>query len=202
MSKFADIAKGRKARKTVPFPGIIAPAEDAPEVVLDLVVLSGSELADVLANARAFAKGKGVDAPKPAEPEYDLGLMVYTLLVACKDHSSPAEAPTPFFASAAEILDNLDRERIAYLCTLQEIWQQELSPVGTKDLTEEKIWELVVQASEEEDPLRFFEQLPPATLGRCLHFTARRLLNVLRLKSASSSLLEASGASESRSEAS
>lgn len=196
MSKFADIAKGRRARRMVPFPGTIAPAEGAPEQVLDLIVLSGTEEAEVLERARSFARNKGVDAPKAGDPEYDLGLMVHTLLVACKDHDSPPEAPAPFFASASEILDNLDRERISYLYTLQQVWQDELSPNGAKGLDEEKIWQLIIEAAEEEDTHRFFERLPPATLGRLLHFTARRLLSALRSKSDSSSISEPTSSSD------
>lgn len=194
MSKLSDIVKGRKARKTVPFPGTIAPAEGAPEVVLDLVVLAGDEEADVFERARAYAKSKGVDAPKSGDPEYDLGIMVHTLLRACLDHDSPVEAPAPFFASAEQILEHLDRERIIYLHTLQQVWQSEISPSGAKALTEDRIWEFIVEAAEQEDPLRFFEKLPPASLGRLLHFTARRLLTALRSKSLSSSSSGPTGA--------
>lgn len=196
MSKLSDIVKGRKARKVVPFPGVIAPAEgQQAEIVLDLVVLAGDEEAEVLERARAYAKSKGVDAPKAGEPEYDLGLMVHTLFRACLDHDSTPEAPTPFFASADEILKYLDRERIVFLYTLQQVWQDEISPSGSKHLTEDRIWEFVVAAAEEEDPTRFFEKLPPASLGRLLHFTARRLLSALRSKSGSFSSSGLTGAS-------
>lgn len=203
MSKLSDIIKGRKARRKVPFPGIIDSTPGAPEVVLDLQVLDGEQEAEALARARAFAVGKGVSAPKSGEPEYDLGLMVHTLLLAAIDHDSPDEAPAPFFASSEEILRHLDRERIAYLYTLQQLWQEDLSPTSSKNFSEDRIFEIAIEAADEEDPLRFFEKLPPATLARCLVFTARRLRDVLRLKSLSSSSFETAGSSEpKRSEAS
>lgn len=168
----------------MPFPGIIDPQDGAEtgELVLDLIVLSGGEEAEALARARAFAKGKGVDAPKPGDPEFDLGLMVHTLLLACLDHSSPAGAPAPFFVSPDEILQHLDRERIAHLYAMQQAWQEELSPT-TKALNEEQILQLVIEAADAEDPLRFFEKLPPGTLARCFLFTARQLRTLLRLRS-------------------
>lgn len=197
MAKLADIIKGRRARRTVPFPGIIdTEGTDQAELVLDVMVLDGENQALALQRAREFAKGKGVDAPKPGDPEYDLGHMVHTLLLACVDHTSPADAPAPFFSSVEQILKHLDRERIAFLHAQWEAFQDSLSPLS-KALNEPAIWQMVVEAAAEEDPLRFFEKLPPATLARLLHFTAKQLVTVLQHKSGSSSLSALTGASAS-----
>jgi hypothetical protein len=201
VSRLSDIKKGKKARKTVPFPGILAQEDGQDGFVLDLVVLTGNQEADALSRARAYAKGKGVDAPKDGEPEYDLGLMVHTLLLACVDHSSPEDAPAPFFISADEILENLDRERIAYLYTLQQLWQDSLSPAPSKHVTEEQVWGIVIEAADAEDPLRFFEKLPPVTVARCLLFTAKLLRNALLPKLQPSSSSDTGGESATKTEA-
>lgn len=186
LASFQDILRGKKARRTVPFPGVIGTelpdGAAAPTIVLDLVVLDGIQEAQALAGARAFAKSKGVDAPKEGEPEYDLGLMVHTLLASCLDHDSPTGAPAPFFASAEQILQHLDRERISYLYTLQQVWQDELSPVR-KTLDEGEVLGFVLRAAEAEDPGRFFEELQPAMLARLLHSTAKQLVTLLRIRS-------------------
>jgi hypothetical protein len=186
LADLTDILKGKKARRTIPFPGVVRTelpqGETAPTVVLDVVVLDGHQEAAALAGARAFAKGKGVDAPKEGEPEYELGLMVHTLLLACLDHESPPGAPAPFFASADQILQHLDRERISYLYTLQQVWQDELSP-ARKSLDEGEVLGFVLRAADAEDPLRFFEELQPAMLARLLHSTAKQLVTLLRIRS-------------------
>ncbi len=160
---------------------------EGPQIEVDLRVLEADLEEKVLVDARSDAIGRGVAEPKFGEPIYDLRLMLHTLLASCVDRDSPPTAPAPFFASVDEILGALDRERIAYLYTLQQVWQQDLSPTKHGTLTEEKILEIALNAADEDDPLRFFEKLPPETLARCFHFTARRLRNLLMLRSPSGS---------------
>lgn len=124
--KFSQIIRGTRARKTVTIEGIDTP-EGAP-IPIDVRPLNGLEQAETLAKARAFAESRGVKEPRDGEPIYDLGKQVYTLLLACLDHESPGDAPRPFFASADEILEGLDRDRRSYLYELQEMWEDECAP--------------------------------------------------------------------------
>ena len=187
MTRFDDILKGKRARRTVPFPEpLYAPSrpDGAPpeaQVVVDLVVLSAEEESRALADAVKFAKGLGIEDPKPDTPLYDLGLMIHTILIGCVDHDSPMDAPAPFFKSAEQVRQGLDRERIAYLYTLQQVWQEDVSPTR-KRFDDNRLLELVIDAADEEDPLRFFEKLPPATLARCFRSLAKQHLTLLRAR--------------------
>lgn len=207
MARFADILKGKRARRTVPFPQAPslpggAPPEAQEDLVVDLVVLSAEEEAKALGEAIRFAKKNGDDDPKPNTPLYDLGLMIATLLVSCLDSESPEEKPVPFFANSDEIMANLDRERIAYLYALQQVWQDELSP-ARKRMSEDEMLTFVLEAAGTEDPLSFFEKLPPGTLARCLVFSGRLLLTLRQHRlpaSSSSTPTGTSGSSDTESE--
>jgi len=183
MAKFKDLQKGKKARRTVPFPVPIG--YEGPEIEVDLRILEGDAEELILRNARADAIARGVAEPKVGEPIYDLRLMIHTLLASCVDRDSPTDAPAPFFVSVEEILGALDRERIAHLYTLQQVWQEDLSPTGRQELTEERVIGIALEAADAEDPQRFFEKLQPAMLARCFHITARLLRNLLLSRSPS-----------------
>jgi hypothetical protein len=147
----------------------------APPTLVDLIVLTGEEEAHVLEKARAFAVGKGVPEPKQGEPLFDLGVMVYTLLLAVIDNDSPAGAERPFFDSAEQILQHLDRERVAYLHALQELWQDECAPLR-KDLSEQEMLDWVLQLAESEDPQVPFGKLRPGSLWIYMRSLARLLV--------------------------
>jgi hypothetical protein len=182
--KFADLLKGTKARKTVEFPrqATVLDTEKVPGIEIDLVVLTGEQESEALKRARAFAVKNGVESPQLGEPIYDLGLMVETLALAVIDHDSPADAPARFFASADEILKHLDRERIVYLYTLQQTYQDALSPT-LGHLTEEQVIETVIRFADEEDPYVPFEKLRPTILGSCFLSMARQLRGLLLTRS-------------------
>src|SRR6185503_10971841 len=132
MSRFENILKGKKARKPVEFPAPIDAENPEKKTLVDLVVLSGDEEAAAIQAARAYAKAKGADEPKAGDPHFDLGLMVHTLARACLDPDAPGsfafffavtEGSEDFDEMAKSILGRLDRERIAYLHGLQQVWQ-------------------------------------------------------------------------------
>lgn len=156
-------------------PGSVAPAAaDAPTLV-DLVVLTGAEEAKALELSRARAVTSGIASPGPNEPLYDLAHMVHTLLLGCVDHDSPSTAPVPFFDSAEQILQNLNRDQIAYLFAQYEHWQDECSPQA-KDMTEEGFYSWLVGVAESESPSDFFEKLRPSILWSYSRTSARLLL--------------------------
>jgi hypothetical protein len=75
--------------------------------------LMADQEAGILADARAFAKARGVEDPRHDDPLYMLGLMVSTVQRGYVDADAPAEG---FFdGGAAQILQLLDQDRIAYL---------------------------------------------------------------------------------------
>lgn len=200
--KFQDVAKGTRARKAVAFPlaetraeslaqlpeldaqraakahaappGAAPPPAPEDEVLVDLRVLTGAEESLVLQRAREYAIERGVEAPKDGDPLYEVGKMAETLALGCIDHDSPEAAPENFFASAKEVLDEMDSDRIAYLFARWELWQGECSPqVGT--LTQEQYYATLVQMAVSDDD-RPFAALRPATQWALLRTTAVLLL--------------------------
>lgn len=121
MSKFSQIALGIRALKPVEIPlqdGVVATCSVRP--------LLGYEEAKILADARAYAKARGVDDPRDGNPIYELGVWVHTIVHGCVDSD---DASAPFFDGGADqILDRLDRDRIALLFEQQQTWQDECSP--------------------------------------------------------------------------
>lgn len=191
MSRFENILKGNKARKTVEFPAPIDAENPESKLLVDLVILAGDEEAEALAAAREYAKGKGSEDPKGGDPHYDLGLMVHTLARACLDPDVPGSfvfffgaggADKDFKAMAEVILARLDRERIAYLHGLQQVWQTELAPWG-RAAGEAEIFAKLEQLEGVTDPARPFVMFRPAEVGSLLLFTANLLRPLLRDKS-------------------
>ncbi len=205
MPRFADVVKGKRARKTIALslPNASEPA--AEEISLDVRVLTGDEEALVLESARAWATSKGVADPKPGDPLYDLGLMVYTVLAACVDTDSPVENPRSFFVSVEEILGSLDRDRITYLYEQHELWQDACSPYSTREPHETAVWAYAIEVAESESPLdRPFANTRPAMRWSFERSMARLLLSSLKLRSlsGSSSVPDSTGATQGPTEAS
>lgn len=124
MSRFSKLVKGSKARK----PFALSLPNAVEDVQIALVPLSGADEVETFAQARAFAKSKGIDDPKQGDPIYERAIWASTLLIACIDPESLEAAPVPFFDSVEEILGGLDRDRIALLFEAQQAWQDECSP--------------------------------------------------------------------------
>jgi hypothetical protein len=177
MSRFAAIARGTRALKRVPF----TIWETTVEVALR--PLNAMEEGEAFAGARAYAVGKGVPDPKPGERLYDLGLMVETLARGCVD----ADAPTaPFFASAVEILEHLDTDRIALLFEQHQAWQDECAP-RPKEMGGEEFLALVLRAAEDESngAESPFSTLQPVLRASSERTLARLYVNLLQHRSRS-----------------
>lgn len=192
MATFESILSGKRERKTVEFPVPLDPENPEKKILVDIVVLAGDEEATALACAREYAKGKGVADPKSGDPHYDLGVMVHTLARALLDHdvpgsfvffANPAGAPKDFEQGAAALLARLDRERIQYLFTLYQVWQDESSPWGSEVKSEDQMLQVLFRLRGVTDPKVPFEQMRPALVGSCLLFTANRLFALLQDKS-------------------
>lgn len=149
MGRFSAIARGTRATRPVvlSYGGVDVPLAVRP--------LTGAEEAEALAEGRAYAVGKGIAAPGPTDRLYEIGYMAATLVLGCVDADDPA---APFFASAAEVLDNLDTDRIAYLYEQQQAWQDWCSP-RPKNMDAGEFIALVLRLAEEgagaeaDDPL-------------------------------------------------
>jgi hypothetical protein len=197
MARFGQIAKGKRARHPVPFPRGEGPVP-LPEVVdgqlrypsavdldtVDLRILTADETADVLADARAHAKKKGVEDPKDGNPIYDLAEMVYTLARACLDHDETEEAPY-FDGGAEQIWAEVDRDRIAYLFQCHQTWQDACSPrLRSLQPDELKAHVIALGVADNEIP---FVQLSPGMQWICTRTLARLWLSSLERSATSTS---------------
>lgn len=138
--------------------GAEAPSDVPSTVKVDVRVLSAAEESEALQFARDYAVKRGGE-PKAEDPLYDLGLMIGTLVLALIDWESPADAVVPFFESAAEV-EELDRDRIAYLYEQQQTWQDECAPQAAA-LTEEQFFHWVVTLAASETPQNPFAYTRP-----------------------------------------
>jgi hypothetical protein len=172
--KFSAIAKGDRATKVVPLP-----MYNLPEPVPVLVrVLHGDERAEAVAAGRAYAVSKGIPEPSDGDETFAIGVKAHTLVACCMDAEKPLE---PFFASAVEILKNLDPERIAFLYEHWETHQDLHSPQGLTLKPEEFIAAVLnVGGSEKPD---FFLSMRPGSRWIFTRTLAARLTSSLEPKS-------------------
>lgn len=190
MGKFALIAKGTRATKVavVPLRG-----EPEPTEIRCLVrPLNGTEEAGAMEAAIAFAKSRGADDPQPGDQLYEFGLWVHTVVVGCHDESDPA---VPYFDSAEQVLEHLDRDRIALLFELQQTWQDECSPRLSHlspEAFKQSILEIALQGDDAELP---FVKWRPVLRESWVRTTARLLASSDALKWPSGSDSEKSSTS-------
>lgn len=188
MAKFAAIEKGTLARKR----GVVFTDLSGQEWTCDLRVLSGTDDREILRDAAEEAVAQKREA-KGGEPVYDFALDVETLLRAAVDADSPDNAPTPFFKSANQIRDSLDRDRIHYLVTLQRVWQEEHSPLQ-HDMNDaqfaSKIVEIVTSTEGDGGP---FERLALRSLYRFTRALAVQFVSLQMRRSSSTSTTSESG---------
>ncbi len=119
--QFASLIKGKRATKRVVLP---YGDEEIPVLVRPM---NGFEEAEAIAGGRAYAVEKGVTDPKPTDRLFEIGVMAHVLAISCLDPDDP-DHKRPFFASAHEVLVNLDTDRIALLHEQQQLFQDECSP--------------------------------------------------------------------------
>lgn len=195
MGAFSLIVQGSRARKRVESTTITG-----QPFACDLRAVVGVDDAAIFAEARAFAKARGVAEPKDGDPLYDLGLAVHTLAIACVDPDSLTEAPRVFFdGGASQILEHLDRDRILYLYETLTAWQSTFSPRQQSQSWPEYVASVYVLASEEADADDPFAKWSPALRASWARTTARLLLASHALKSHSGTPTESSTTSESAS---
>lgn len=190
-AKRAADEAGKSQADAATEPGRSVPSAPAEPKLVDLVVLLGTEEADALAGARAYAVALGVADPQPNSPLFDLGLMAHTLLHGCVDHDSPEDKPTPFFESAEQILAGMTRDQITWLHTQHEVWVNQLSPV-LKNGDENAFFAWVQETAESESPSDFFGKHGPALLWNFTTTLARLLLTLQPAKLAAGSTSETS----------
>lgn len=189
--KFSSLLLGKKAERAIDFP--LVTGDELQTVPSVLVPLTGTEESEVLAYALRFAKEKGAENPKEGEPLYDLAVMVGTIERGCLDPDSPKEARGSVFdGGAAQILDNLPRETIAFLYERQQQWQDECSP-SVRKVTADQLVAEVIKLAEAEDDLPFV-RLSPGLRWILARSMARQLLSSLGDNSPPGSLSEAIGA--------
>lgn len=182
MATFAALSKGTLARKR----GVVCTNLSGEEFVCDLRVLNGTDDKAIL-KAAAEETLEQKREPRKGDPVYDFAVDVQTLLRAAVDSDSPDSDPRPFFQSAAQILDGLDRDRIHYLVAIQTAHQDEHSPLQ-HDLNDEQFKDRVhrIVASVEGDGGPF-EDLGPRLLRRFTRALAVQCLILPMYRSASSS---------------
>ena len=190
MAKFSAVLKGTLARESVKCTTV-----HGAEFACDVRAFNGVDDAAVLEQARAFAIEHGVDAPKDGDPLYEQGKWVHTILRACVDPDSPAGAPAAYFdGGAKDILDNFDRDRMAWLVERQARLQDSVG-FGPRSLTPAECIAAAIQmAGAEEAEELPFERWRPSMQRGYLRFTARLLAVSWAPKSPSTS--GSSGSSE------
>lgn len=179
MAKFSAVIKGTLARESVRCTTV-----HGAEFACDVRAFNGVDDAAVLESARAFAIEHGVESPKDGDPLYEQGKWVHTILRACVDPDSPAGASAAYFdGGAKDILDNFDRDRMAYLVERQAKLQDSIS-LGPKTMSPAECIAAAIQmaGSQEADELPF-ERWRWSMQRAYLRFTADLLLISLGTKS-------------------
>lgn len=161
MARFSKLGKGAIEGDVIDFevrPGVV-------DRIRVLPVLSALDV-EIAKRAREFAESKG-GKPEKGQPEYEIGIHVFTILFACKDPDSPADKPEPYFASAEEILDEkhgLDRSRITLLFEHQMRVQEEYAPKVARNMTAVEFFDLLERTTEADEGAELpLERLPRAT---------------------------------------
>lgn len=160
MARFSRLAKGNLEGEVIEFeirPGVADRIRIVP-------ILGACDL-DIAERARKLAESKGGKA-EPGQREYEIGVYVYTLLLACRDPDSPIEKSEPYFASAEEILNDkhgLDRSRIALLYEHQARIQDAYAPKPARGVSAVEFFEYLEKTTEVDEGAELpFESLPRA----------------------------------------
>lgn len=180
--KFGDLLKGTRARETV------KAQLGGVEYTVDLRVLSLPEEMDVIVRARRYAESLGVVDAGENNPVYLTGLHVSALALACIDHESPEDAPTPFFGGGEkQILSEptITQDEVEFLFALYQFHADERS-LRKRHLNEVEFRALMETAGADgASPLPFLE-LSPGTQWSCFHSMAALCSLSLRDRSVSS----------------
>jgi hypothetical protein len=174
----APVAPPRTAPATIP---TVAGVEMACRVRH----LMAEQEAAILVDARAFAKSRGAEDPRPDDPLYIFGMMVSTVLRGYVDADTQPDAPghlDPFFDGGVEqILRHLDQDRIAYLWAVQCAFQDKCSGRAVA-LTDAEVLVRVhaIAAADPNDPGPFVD-LRPLQQQQLMRSMARLILSLSSL---------------------
>lgn len=182
MAKFSDVIKGKLARKQCEISSI-KDVEGNP-IKVDLVVLSGTEEADVNEYARQFSiskRGTGLDG----DPNYELAHMAKTLALSVVD-ADVLDKQELFFKNEQAVLDarELGREGIVFMYEQQKSWQREISP-GLDATDPQKFLGVALEVAKIGDPGPFLRLKLSSQLSYTV-FTSKLLSDLLIYKSQSS----------------
>lgn len=171
--KFAALVKGAADVRPVE---LMLPGHDAP-IVIGQRPISAMEEKDAIDRALLMFDPKGQSKPDSDDPRYVMCIWAQTLLLACQCWDGDDKGQ-PFFASAEEILQGLDRDRVSYLYEMQQRIQEDhgfrkeqLSP----DEMMGAVHELVTK--EVGDPTLPFWKWGPSARASFMHFLASLLFH-------------------------
>lgn len=186
MAKFADVIAGPIKRR----PGEVIARDGKTKIKLAFRLLMTEDDAAIEEAAVAFAEARKVKDPKPGNTQYERGIMVHTLMLACLD-PDVVDRDEPFFASPAEISKNLDDSRALHLYFQQRAFQREVSPnpgTGQDPLEYVRLlYASVAEGAKGGDPALPFVGLPYGTLLNFAVESARLLSAPLQQLSPSGS---------------
>lgn len=200
MARFSQVVAGARARKRIklPLPGAHVdpetgewiPPQGRPLPELDVRALREDEHDEVLAQALAYARRKGVAAPEDGEALYERGKILYTLAIACLDPESTADAPAPFFDGGVEQIvgsEIMTPEVVGYLYLQQQLHQDDVSPLK-KDMTPAEFMSAAVTTAK--GSMSFFVNSRPGMQWSFLRILASLHVDSLGRSSPSSSSSE------------
>lgn len=187
MARFSEIVKGPRARRR----GVAFTTLGGVEATCDLRLLTGADDEAILAAATAAAKRAGAEAVE--------GNIVFDFARACEvvaragvDPDSSETDPRPYFDSAEQVKENLDRERIYLLFEAQAAYQDEASPRPSKMGVEELVqmmWASTLVPEGQELP---FERLQPVLRRSCMRSLVELALTSDALRSRPTSPVDTS----------
>lgn len=167
------------------------PGEAEPEPVwVGFRLLTGLEAGAILEGAREYAKGRGIEDPKPGNELYELGKAIHTLAVACVDADAPDE---PFFDGGVQQIQaspELGRDGILALAEQHEAYQDACNAELLK-LSPEEVWAAVKELAGP-NGLPFCERLRPGLRATLLRSMAVLLLDFWTAKFTPGGAAEAS----------
>ena len=195
MARFSSVVRGALAREPVRCTTV-----HGTEFACDVRAFSGVDDALLLQRARSYAIEHGIEAPKDGDPLYEQGKWIHTILLGCVDPDSPPGAPVPYFdGGAKDVLECLDRDRMAFLVERQARVQDAAS-FGPRTLSPAECIAAAIEMAEAEEGDELpFERWRPSMQRAYLRFSARLLATLAAPKSGSISVSNTSAGSSSTS---
>jgi hypothetical protein len=182
-----DLAQqGTYAEDACEIPGtnVLRPDGSRGPAIAWIRVLDVGELGHVRADARAYARARGIEKPTPEDDEYEEGRAIATVRRAfvLRDGEDTPEkrAPRPPYFTE-ESIQRLHPTTLAFLFRMQLLWQSRCSPLfESVSHTELLVMaRKVVESSDE----RFFISLPLATAASFVRGICVLLLGLPAVKS-------------------